>query len=101
MNKNEFIEGLKKIVKPYVQNEEAFEQLTEETDFIGDLKINSANLVDIVLDVEDEFDNFIFSNGGDQTEHTIVEGDMCRKLGIKMVFGLGDKIQSSSWLLKK
>jgi cytidyltransferase-like protein len=50
---------------------------------------------------KDEFDNFIFSNGGDQTEHTIVEGDMCRELGIKMVFGLGNKIQSSSWLLKK
>ena len=32
---------------------------------------------------------------------TIAEGDICRKLGIKMVFGLGDKIQSSSWLLKK
>ena len=27
-----------------------------ETDFINDLKINSANLVDVVLDVEDEFD---------------------------------------------
>jgi len=50
---------------------------------------------------KDEFDNFIFSNGDDQTEHTIVEGDMCRELGIKMVFGLGNKIQSSSWLLKK
>ena len=50
---------------------------------------------------KDEFQNFIFSNGGDQTEHTIVEGDMCRELGIKMVFGLGNKIQSSSWLLKK
>ena len=49
---------------------------------------------------KDEFDNFIFTNGGDQTEHTIAEGDMCRKLGVKMVFGLGDKIQSSSWLLK-
>lgn len=49
---------------------------------------------------KDEFDNFIFSNGGDQTEHTIAEGDVCQKLGIKMVFGLGDKIQSSSWLLK-
>lgn len=56
MNKNEFIERLKKLVKPYVQNEEAYEQLTEDTDFIRDLKINSANLVDIVLDVEDEFD---------------------------------------------
>jgi D-beta-D-heptose 7-phosphate kinase/D-beta-D-heptose 1-phosphate adenosyltransferase len=49
---------------------------------------------------KDEFQNFIFTNGGDQTEQTIAEGDICRKLGIKMVFGLGDKIQSSSWLLK-
>jgi len=50
---------------------------------------------------KDEFQNFIFTNGGDQTQQTIAEGDICRKLGIKMVFGLGDKIQSSSWLLKK
>jgi D-beta-D-heptose 7-phosphate kinase/D-beta-D-heptose 1-phosphate adenosyltransferase len=50
---------------------------------------------------KDEFQNFIFSNGGDQTEHTIAEGEICRKLGIKMVFGLGNKIQSSSWLLNK
>ena len=49
---------------------------------------------------KDEFQNFIFTNGGDQTEQTIAEGDICRKLGIKMIFGLGDKIQSSSWLLK-
>lgn len=56
MNKNELITSLKKIVKPYVQDEEAFKNLTEETDFINDLKINSANLVDVILDVEDEFD---------------------------------------------
>ena len=49
---------------------------------------------------KDEFENFIFTNGGDQTEQTIAEDVICRKLGIKMVFGLGDKIQSSSWLLK-
>lgn len=47
---------LKGIVKPYIQDQAAFDQLTEETDFINDLKVNSANLVDIVLDVEDEFD---------------------------------------------
>jgi D-beta-D-heptose 7-phosphate kinase/D-beta-D-heptose 1-phosphate adenosyltransferase len=50
---------------------------------------------------KDEFENFIFTNGGDQTEQTIAEDVICRKLGIKMVFGLGDKIQSSSWLLNK
>jgi cytidyltransferase-like protein len=50
---------------------------------------------------KDEFENFIFTNGGDQTEQTIAEDVICKNLGIKMVFGLGDKIQSSSWLLKK
>ena len=56
MKKEELITKLKTIVKPYIQDEEAFKNLSEETDFINDLKINSANLVDVVLDVEDEFD---------------------------------------------
>jgi len=56
MTKQELIASLKKIVKPYIQDEDAFENLSEETDFINDLKINSANLVDVILDVEDEFD---------------------------------------------
>ena len=56
MKKEELILKLKAIVKPYIQDEEAFKNLTEETDFINDLKINSANLVDVILDVEDEFD---------------------------------------------
>jgi acyl carrier protein len=55
MTKQELISSLKKIVKPYIQDEDAFENLSEETDFINDLKINSANLVDVILDVEDEF----------------------------------------------
>ena len=56
MTREELITSLQKIVKPYVQDQEAFKNLSEETDFINDLKINSANLVDIILDVEDEFD---------------------------------------------
>ena len=56
MNKKDLIITLKKIVEPYVQNQEAFNNLSEETDFINDLKINSANLVDVILDIEDEFD---------------------------------------------
>ena len=47
-----------------------------------------------------KYDKIIFTNGGDQTEETIGEKSICEKLGIEMVFGLGDKIQSSSWLLK-
>ena len=56
MTKKELITSLQKIIKPYVQDQEAFKNLSEETDFINDLKINSANLVDIILDVEDKFD---------------------------------------------
>ena len=52
----DLIAKLKAIVSPYVQDEEAFKVLNEDTDFIKDLKINSANLVDIILDIEDEFD---------------------------------------------
>lgn len=56
MTKDELIYKLKGIVEPYIQDETAFENLSENTDFINDLKINSANLVDVILDVEDEFD---------------------------------------------
>ncbi|KIA86702.1 acyl carrier protein [Flavobacterium sp. AED] len=61
MDKQEIIEKLKNIIKPYVQNQEAFDNLTENTDFINDLKINSANLVDVILDIEEEF-NLIIDN---------------------------------------
>jgi len=56
LNNEEMLTDLKEIIKPYIQNQEAFDNLNEETDFINDLKVNSANLVDIVLDVEDKFD---------------------------------------------
>ena len=56
MNEAAILEQLKKIIMPFVNNEEAFDSFSEETDFIKDLNINSANLVDIILDVEDAFD---------------------------------------------
>ena len=56
MDKQELIERLKVIIKPFAANTEAYNNLTEETDFIKDLNINSANLVDIVLDIEENFD---------------------------------------------
>ena len=42
-----------------------------------------------------------FANGGDQNNTTIPERSICEKMGIALIDGLGDKIQSSSWLLKK
>ena len=55
MNQSEIIKQLKSIVKPYIKNQEAFDNLSESTDFINDLQINSANLVDVILDIEEEF----------------------------------------------
>ena len=42
-----------------------------------------------------------FANGGDQNNNSIPEVPVCQELGIELIDGLGDKIQSSSWLLKK
>jgi cytidyltransferase-like protein len=47
-----------------------------------------------------EYDIY-FANGGDQDNRIIPESKICKKLGIKLIDGLGLKIQSSSWLLKK
>ncbi|CAM3304929.1 Acyl carrier protein [Flavobacterium longum] len=55
MNRETIINQLKAIVKPYVKDQQALDNLSESTDFISDLKVNSANLVDIVLDIEEAF----------------------------------------------
>ena len=44
--------------------------------------------------------NLAFANGGDQNNEKIPEKDVCQNLNIKLIDGLGEKIQSSSWLLK-
>tara|TARA_B110001469_G_C9513572_1_gene255862 strand:+ start:267 stop:692 length:426 start_codon:yes stop_codon:yes gene_type:complete len=54
----------------------------------------------IALDYGDYYD-LSFANGGDQNNNTIPERPICDEMGITLVDGLGDKIQSSSWLLKK
>ena len=56
MDKEEAIQKLKEIVKPYVKEASLLENINEDTDFINDLNINSANLVDVILDVEEVFD---------------------------------------------
>lgn len=45
--------------------------------------------------------NLAFANGGDQTNDTIPEKAICQQFNIELIDGLGDKIQSSSWLLEK
>jgi len=54
----------------------------------------------LVHDYSDHYE-FTFANGGDQDNNSIPEAPVCKELGVKLLDGLGDKIQSSSWLLKK
>ena len=56
MERTEIKERLKAIIEPYSQDPEQLAALNEQTDLLRDLKINSAHLVDIILDTEDEFD---------------------------------------------
>ena len=42
-----------------------------------------------------------FANGGDQNNEICPERGICEQMNIVLIDGLGDKIQSSSWLLKK
>ena len=57
-------------------------------------------IASIANDYGQEYD-LAFANGGDQNNNTIPERPICEKMGITLLDGLGDKIQSSSWLLKK
>lgn len=54
----------------------------------------------IVADYGSDYE-IAFANGGDQNNDTIPEKPVCNDLGVALIDGLGGKIQSSSWLLKK
>lgn len=56
MNTEERYQKLKDIIKIYLPEDVSVDEITAESHFINELNINSANLVDIVLDVEDAFD---------------------------------------------
>ena len=57
-------------------------------------------IVSIAKEFGEEFD-LGFANGGDQNNETIPEKEVCEQMKVTLIDGLGDKIQSSSWLLNK
>ncbi len=63
-------------------------------------KTQRATLADLADQYSEEY-SIYFANGGDQNNDSITEALVCREKGIGLLEGLGDKIQSSSWLLKK
>ena len=66
MSREQVFSEVKELVKPYVKNMDAFNSATEETTFLKDLQINSARLVDIILDMETKFDITVSDEEADQ-----------------------------------
>ena len=63
-------------------------------------KTQRKTLADLANKYSNQYELY-FGNGGDQNNDSLPEVPVCREKGIKLLEGLGDKIQSSSWLLKK
>ena len=56
MSQDEIFEQVVKILTPYVKNQEALDTVALSTHILDELKVNSARLVDVVLEFEDAFD---------------------------------------------
>jgi acyl carrier protein len=55
MDRTTILIELKKVLAPYTENKAILDGVNEQTDLIKDLKINSANLVDIIIDAESQY----------------------------------------------
>jgi acyl carrier protein len=56
MEKSEIQSKVIEIIGRYAKDKDAAAAATETTNILDDLKVNSARLVDVILDLEDEFD---------------------------------------------
>jgi acyl carrier protein len=68
MNQEEVFAQVVKILTPYVKNQEALDSVAPGTHILDELKVNSARLVDVVLEFEDAFDIEIADEDVDTVE---------------------------------
>jgi acyl carrier protein len=55
MDEKEVFEKVVAILKPFVKNQEALANVALQTSIQKDLRVNSARLVDVVLEIEERF----------------------------------------------
>ena len=55
MNQDQIFEKVVGILKPFARAPEALENVQMNTSILGELKVNSARLVDVVIEMEDAF----------------------------------------------
>jgi len=68
MESTEVLEKVVKILTPYVKNQQALDSVSKATHILDELKVNSARLVDVVLEFEDVFDIEIADDDVDKVE---------------------------------
>ena len=81
MERRAILEELKKVLYPYTENKELLENIDEHTALVKDLKINSANLVDIIIDAEAKYTIEI---DFDSAEKIITVGDCVNAIAEKI-----------------
>jgi len=81
MSKEEIFAKVVEIIRPFVKNQEALDSVDEKTNILQDLKVNSARLVDIILDFEDAFDIEVEDEDADAV-NTV--GDAVRLIAAKV-----------------
>jgi acyl carrier protein len=81
MTEKEIFDKVVAILKPYVKNKDALASVSNDTNILDDLKVNSARLVDVVLAFEDEFNIEIADEDADAVD-TI--GDAVRLIKAKL-----------------
>ena len=81
---------------------EGFKYINQVLSF-DDTDDTASDIIRVVHDIFDYQDidlQIYFANGGDRTTDNVPEMDICKELGVEMLWGVGGgKIQSSSWLI--
>lgn len=86
MTRDEIFARVVDTITPFAKNESALEEVSEETNILRELQVNSARLVDIILDLEVEFDIEVADEDADAV-NTV--GDAVRLIEEK-ISGNGD-----------
>ncbi|MBU0505641.1 acyl carrier protein [bacterium] len=68
MEQQEVFSKVVEIITPFSKNEEALKSVSNDTNILKDLGVNSARLVDIILAFEDHFDIEVDDDSADKVQ---------------------------------
>jgi acyl carrier protein len=81
MSEEKILEKVVDILKPYAKDKEALASVSQETNILSGLKVNSARLVDVVLAFEDAFGIEVADADADRVQTV---GDAVRLIQAKL-----------------